>query len=124
VRPSTVTNGPLQLSSVPPDSILYLRHWRKYRPTYKKHGFIAVEHGRESLPQCVICMKTLANSAMKRSLLKRHLSSVQIILTRTELRITFSDLARTSSGSAWTRLAQYTRERRVLSKHRMKSLSW
>ena len=42
---------------------------------YIKYGFIAIEHGGESLPQCVICMKILSNSAMKPSLLKRHLGT-------------------------------------------------
>ena len=46
---------------------------RKYCPTYIKCGFIAIEHGGESLPQCVVCMKTLSYSAMKPSLFKRHL---------------------------------------------------
>ena len=46
---------------------------RKYCPTYIKNMFIAIGHGGESLPQCVICMKALSNSAMKPSLLKRHL---------------------------------------------------
>ena len=43
---------------------------RKYCPRYIKCGFIAIERGGESLPQCVICIKTLSNSAMKPSLLK------------------------------------------------------
>ena len=38
-----------------------------------KNLFIANEHGGESLPQYVICMKTLSNSAMKPSFLKLHL---------------------------------------------------
>ena len=46
---------------------------RKYCPTFIKYGFIAIERGEESLPQCVICMKTLSKSATKPSLLKRHL---------------------------------------------------
>ena len=46
---------------------------RKYCPTYIKYGFIAIEHVGESLPQYVICMKTISNSAVKPSLLKRHL---------------------------------------------------
>ena len=46
---------------------------RKYYPTYTKYGFIAIERGRESLPQCAICIKTLSKSATKPSLLKRHL---------------------------------------------------
>ena len=47
---------------------------RKYCPTYIKYGFIAIEHGGESLLQCVICMKnTLSDSAIKPSLLKGHL---------------------------------------------------
>ena len=46
---------------------------RKFSPAYIKYGFIAIEHNGEALPQCVVCMKTLANSAMKPSLLQRHL---------------------------------------------------
>ena len=48
---------------------------RKYSPAYIKYGFIAIEHNGEALPQCVVCMKTLANSAMKPSLLQRHLDT-------------------------------------------------
>ena len=95
---------------------------RKNSPTYIKYGFIAVEHGGESLPQCVVCMKTFGNSALKPRLLKRHLD--QIILTRTtEMSVTFNDVASTSSGSAWTRLAKCTKEKKVLSSHCMKSLT-
>ena len=46
---------------------------RKYCPTYIKCRFIAIEHGGESLSQCVVWMKTLSNSAIKPNLLKRHL---------------------------------------------------
>ena len=46
---------------------------RKFSPAYIKYGLIAIEHNGEALPQCVICMKTLANSAVKPSLLQRHL---------------------------------------------------
>ena len=46
---------------------------RKFSPAYIKYGFIAIEHNGEALSQCVICIKTLANSAMKPSLLQRHL---------------------------------------------------
>ena len=48
---------------------------RKCCPTHKKNLFIANEHGGESLPQYVICMKILSNSAMKPSLLKLHLAT-------------------------------------------------
>ena len=48
---------------------------RKCCPTQIKILFIANEHGGESLPQYVICMKTLSNSAMKPSLLKLHLAT-------------------------------------------------
>ena len=48
---------------------------RKYYSEYIKYGSIAIEHGGECLPQCVLCMKTLSNAAMKPSLLKRHLES-------------------------------------------------
>ena len=48
---------------------------RKYNEEYIKYGFVSVQHRGECLPQCVVCMKTLSNSAMKPSLLKRHLES-------------------------------------------------
>ena len=48
---------------------------RKCCPTHIKNLFIANEHGGKSLPQHVICMKTLSNSAMKPSLLKSHLAT-------------------------------------------------
>ena len=48
---------------------------QKYNLEYIKYGFIAIEHSGECLPQCVICMKTLSNAAMKPSLLKWHLES-------------------------------------------------
>ena len=47
----------------------------KYNEEYLKYGFVSVQHRGECLPQCVICIKTLSNSAMKPSLLKRHLES-------------------------------------------------
>ena len=48
---------------------------RKYSADYIKYGFIAIQHGGDTLPQCVICMKTLSNAALKPSLLKRRLVS-------------------------------------------------
>uniref|UniRef100_UPI00358DF206 zinc finger BED domain-containing protein 5-like n=1 Tax=Myxine glutinosa TaxID=7769 RepID=UPI00358DF206 len=48
---------------------------RKYDPTYIKYGFIAIERGGEALPQCVVCMKSLCNEAVKPSLLRRHLET-------------------------------------------------
>ena len=38
---------------------------RKYSADYIKYGFIAIQHGGDTLPQCVICMKTLSNAALK-----------------------------------------------------------
>ena len=48
---------------------------RKYSPAYIKYGLIAIEHNGEVLPHCVVCMKTIANSAMKPSLIQRHLDT-------------------------------------------------
>ncbi|XP_068242269.1 zinc finger BED domain-containing protein 5-like [Palaemon carinicauda] len=48
---------------------------RKYDPAYIKYGFIAIEHGGEALLQCVVCMKSFSNAAMKPSLLKRYLET-------------------------------------------------
>ena len=46
---------------------------RNYDPKDIKYGFSSIEHNAEILPQCVVCLKTLCNAAMKPSLLKRHL---------------------------------------------------
>ena len=48
---------------------------RKYNPEHIKYGFIAIEHLGEYLPQCVVCMKTFSNAAVKQSLLKRQFES-------------------------------------------------
>ncbi|XP_029637972.1 SCAN domain-containing protein 3-like [Octopus sinensis] len=48
---------------------------RNYDPAYIKYGFIAIERGGKALPQCVLCMKSISNAAMKPSLLKRHLET-------------------------------------------------
>ena len=48
---------------------------RKYDTEYRKYGFVSAQHRRECLPQCVICIKILSNSAIKPSLLMRHLES-------------------------------------------------
>ena len=48
---------------------------RKYNTEYIKYSFVPAEHRGEFLLQCVICMKTLSNSAIKPSLLKHHLES-------------------------------------------------
>ena len=39
------------------------------------HLVTMIEHNAEILPQCVVCLKTLCNVAMKPSLLKRHLKT-------------------------------------------------
>ena len=46
---------------------------RNYDPKCIKYGFTSIEHSAEILPQCVVCLKTLCNVAMKPSLLKCHL---------------------------------------------------
>ena len=46
---------------------------RNYDTKYIKYRFTLIEHKAEILPQCVVCLKTLCNAAMKPSLLKRHL---------------------------------------------------
>ena len=48
---------------------------RRYSPEYITYGLIAIQHNGESLPQCVVCMKTLSNVVMKPSFLRRHLES-------------------------------------------------
>ena len=46
---------------------------RNYDPKYIKYGFTSIEHNAEILPQCVVCLKTLCNAAVKPSFLKRRL---------------------------------------------------
>ena len=46
-----------------------------YDPKYIKYGFPSIDHKAEILPQCVVCLKTLCNAAMKPSLPKCHLES-------------------------------------------------
>ena len=48
---------------------------RKYNAEYIKYGFVSVRRRGECLPQCVMCIKTMSNSAMKPSLLKLYLES-------------------------------------------------
>ena len=48
---------------------------QKYSPEYIKYGFIAIQHHGDSLPQCLICRKTLSNAVLKPSLLRQHLES-------------------------------------------------
>ena len=62
---------------------------RKYNPKYIKYGFIAIEHGGECLQQCVLCMKTLSNTAIKHSLLKRHLE-LNMQKKRTKIKVILS----------------------------------
>jgi hypothetical protein len=46
---------------------------RLYSSEYLKYGFTSLERNGKQQPQCVICLKVLAESAMKPSFLKRHL---------------------------------------------------
>ena len=48
---------------------------RQYRDQYINFGFIVLKNKGESVPQCVVCMKTLSNASMKPSLLQPHLQT-------------------------------------------------
>ena len=48
-------------------------HKPRYRDQYINFDFIELKNKGESVPQCVVCMKTLLNALMKPSLLQRHL---------------------------------------------------
>ena len=48
---------------------------RQYREQYINFGFIELKNKGESVPQCVVCIKTLLNASMKPSLLQRHLQT-------------------------------------------------
>ena len=48
---------------------------RQYSDQYIYFGFIELKNRGESVPQFVVCMKTLSNVSMKPSLLQRHLQT-------------------------------------------------
>ena len=48
---------------------------RQYSDQYINFRFIELKNRRESVPQCVVCMKTLSNASTKPSLLQRHLQN-------------------------------------------------
>ena len=47
----------------------------QYSDQYVNIGFIELKNWRESVPQCMVCMKTSSNASMKPSLLQRHLQT-------------------------------------------------
>ena len=58
--------------------------------------------GEESLPQCVICMKTLSNSAVKPSLLKLHLVTNHVEEKERELlTATWRECKKTTPRQEW-----------------------
>ena len=48
---------------------------RQYNDQYINFGFVELKNRVESVPQCVMCMKTLSNVSMKRNLLQRYLQT-------------------------------------------------
>ena len=48
---------------------------RQYSDQYINCGFIELKNRAESVPQYVVCMKTLSNALIKPSLLQRHLQT-------------------------------------------------
>ena len=46
---------------------------RQYSDQYINFGFIELKNSGESVPRCMVCMKTLSNASMKLSLLQSHL---------------------------------------------------
>ena len=48
---------------------------RKYKEDYLKYEFTCLQKDGEDIPQCVLCMKTLANSCLKPFQLKQHLNN-------------------------------------------------
>ena len=45
---------------------------RQYSDQYINFGFNELKNRGKSVPQCVVCMKTLSNASIKTSLLQRH----------------------------------------------------
>ena len=48
---------------------------RQYSDQYINFGFIELKNRGESVPQCMMCMRTLSNALMKLSLLQSHLQT-------------------------------------------------
>ena len=60
---------------IPTQVLLFKMPKRLYNDQYIEFGFIELKNSGESLPQCVLCMKSLSNAAMKPSLLQRYLQT-------------------------------------------------
>ena len=45
---------------------------RQHSDQYINFGFIELKNRGESVPQCVVCIKTLSNASIKTSLLQRR----------------------------------------------------
>ncbi|XP_042203812.1 zinc finger BED domain-containing protein 5-like [Homarus americanus] len=54
--------------------MVYQGKTRKYIEEYLKYGFTSLSKGDFDVPQCVICLKTLSNDAMRPTRMKRHLT--------------------------------------------------
>ena len=52
------------------------RKKRKYLDDYNHFGFVLLQKSDTEVPQCVICLETLTNDAMRLSGLKLHLTTV------------------------------------------------
>ena len=48
---------------------------RQYSNKYIHLGFMELKNRGESVPQCMVCMKTLSNASMKPKILQRHLQT-------------------------------------------------
>ena len=48
---------------------------QQYSDQYTNFGFNELKNRGESVPQCVVCIKTLSNASIKTSLLQRHLQT-------------------------------------------------
>ncbi len=74
-RTSEPSDGDVNETEVLPEKRICVRYTRKYCSSFIQFGFVAMNDGGVSKPQCVICGDVLANESMKATNLKRHLNS-------------------------------------------------
>ena len=95
---------------------------RKCCPTHIKNLFIANKHGGESLPQSIICMKTLSDLAMKASFFRLRLVTNHV-KEKEQDESYFQRLGENAKRQRLDKSGVIYQKKRVLSKHRMKLLS-
>ena len=82
---------------------------QKYKEDYIKYGFTYLQKDGEDIPQCVLCMKTMAKSRLKPFQLKQHLNSVNKEQASKSIEYFKSQKKIVSNMSGWTQEIHFTK---------------